>query len=959
MSAEISVDGSEGSESTPDSFSKLYEKLYPGANHVSWCSKMDLVAISSWIGGRCKVGIFRSMAWEILHTLEPDVTSKVSSMSWSPDGRNLAVGFENGHIVRFDVESGLPWPTSAAAVPFSSKVTCLRWTKLSTRATLANTAPAQSTRTQMRMLSAPSSGGSLFSMFRDRAHRLIPYIGSLPVKKKFAGFSDNSVATVSSFCGSRSRSDRILRGEADPDEFDVLVAGASSGKVAVFAYGDLLCAELLCVPPDKAMLNIGVADIVVAADFSSLTALLATNKGARSPLPLVQLLVFDCDVLRRHHQPLACAADHLREVWKIHEHMKLSIENAAKSWKDATTPIISTFEKINEAIVEVGSSMQQAPTALRELQNVFACGPTESMVHFFTADKYSEFNSDSALKRMLQTVRQSLDQCQSVLRSHVAKPCNNVVFRLSELRGLARSTEVFEVLGVRVETLTPAITAFERYALFARSVVRHLARTTVQLTSLVYYLDHIKREVADDEGDVDSDNQDDQDDEQVEPLSLAQQEVIQDFLHESLSSPALEKFFAGSVVSQQHRSAFDFVDNGLSIRKDSRPPLSSPTRDTESAGLGFHGAPGQVSDIGKLISAFRTGSAEEGDAGALLPQLDDLAALVRAATESSVKVLSQSLNRVAQVTLPIQPSACHEGRVTLRARVPDTINGASNIGGTLAWIAEDDSDSDDDSDDDDSDDEDSEDTTPKDGPAPLTIPMLEWGWEGKRAGSGESAAEDSDSDTSSDDNEDHYSFEDIISADVMKIVDSSHAAANSRPSLVWCAKVLKGVPHLASSTLAGKPKLAFYGGIPSDRSRNGELLAVLTRSAVSAGNSADDADPGAPGTAASMSVYAYDSINVHNNISGGRPQSGRCHSFMPQLQFVESVAENAESAQEKGKVLDGLPLSSVASLTTCGNRGVAGVVTSDGVFTAFDMEDPDDFDDDDESEDSDDDSDRI
>jgi len=164
---------------------------------------------------------------------------------------------------------------------------------------------------------------------------------------------------------------------------------------------------------------------------------------------------------------------------------------------------------------------------------------------------------------------------------------------------------------------------------------------------------------------------------------------------------------------------------------------------------------------------------------------------------------------------------------------------------------------------------------------------------------------------------------------------------------------------LASSTLAGKPKLAFYGGIPSDRSRNGELLAVLTRSAVSAGNSAEDADPGAPGTAASMSVYAYDSINVHNNISGGRPQSGRCHSFMPQLQFVESVAENAESAQEKGKVLDGLPLSSVASLTTCGNRGVAGVVTSDGVFTAFDMEDPDDFDDDDESEDSDDDSDRI
>lgn len=276
----LSEVGDEESDTNEDSetqyvlkFTRLHEKVMAGATKVSWCPKMDLVAVACWNGiGKNAIYIMRSISWEKLHKLEPKVQdARVTALTWSPDGRNIVAGFGSGKFALYDVESGLPWPCSSEILAFKggAAVSCVTWIKYDGGTNLSSLVETDSAVVSSgpggvayvgktsRDFCAPSSGGSLFSRFRDRTHRLVSSLDTLPVKKKFAGFTAANVASVSSFSGSRSRSDRILGGEADPDYFDLIVMGSTSGEILVYAYGDLLCIRLAAVPADKAFLNIG------------------------------------------------------------------------------------------------------------------------------------------------------------------------------------------------------------------------------------------------------------------------------------------------------------------------------------------------------------------------------------------------------------------------------------------------------------------------------------------------------------------------------------------------------------------------------------------------------------------------------------------------------------------------------------------------------------------------------
>ena len=614
-------------EASVPRFTRIHEKMFAGVTAEAWCPKMDLVALATTISGTTVVHVIRSISWEKLHSITPSVQCRATALVWSPDGRNISVGFENGHFLLFDVESGLPWPSCRSLTPLESGISCLRWCKqIKTSAISTKQGAGQQNSFASTLGSAvvagdfphtfcaPSSGGSLFSMFRDRAHRLVPRVGNLPVKKKFSGFAEDGVAIVSQFSGSRSRSDRILGGEANPDEFNVLAVGCTNGKIALYAYGDLLCAALEAVPPEKAFLNIGVSDLCVSADFSTFTTLLATNKGVKTPLPIVQLLVFDTTILHRFRRPLACASDHLREIWKLFDHMKQSTVGATKAWADATTPIKNILSKIAEAIAETSPKSNSAKvtndredsacnakdinspspkqsttgaiqdaatvsgtsktntslsqgifskTPLHELLTACSDGPTHAISQFFSADHYKSFASPSALKRLLQTVRQALDQCQNIMRSHIAKPCETAIFRLAELKGLSYAAEAFSTLGYEQDSLTKTVKAFELFALEARGLLRCVVRVTSQLCSLAALLGRLCHDIetngkeSEDDGDNAAEQKSDTD-----AGPFCNEEVVATFLQEAIANPRVVDYFVQTLKST-HQNPIDENEDPL------------------------------------------------------------------------------------------------------------------------------------------------------------------------------------------------------------------------------------------------------------------------------------------------------------------------------------------------------------------------------------------------------------
>jgi WD40 repeat protein len=86
---------------------------------VEWCPTMDLLA---FVTRDNNIAIHR-LTWAKLHTFTEN-TSKVTSLAWSPDGKALASGHEDGKITIYDIEVG----EQTACVPaHSAPVTALSW----------------------------------------------------------------------------------------------------------------------------------------------------------------------------------------------------------------------------------------------------------------------------------------------------------------------------------------------------------------------------------------------------------------------------------------------------------------------------------------------------------------------------------------------------------------------------------------------------------------------------------------------------------------------------------------------------------------------------------------------------------------------------------------------------------------------------------------------------------------
>lgn len=83
------------------SFSLLLEKgLASKVKLGQWCSTMDIVALVTEDG---QLQLFR-LNWQRLWALSPDST--ITSIQWSPDGKHLAYGDENGTVCITSPEDG-------------------------------------------------------------------------------------------------------------------------------------------------------------------------------------------------------------------------------------------------------------------------------------------------------------------------------------------------------------------------------------------------------------------------------------------------------------------------------------------------------------------------------------------------------------------------------------------------------------------------------------------------------------------------------------------------------------------------------------------------------------------------------------------------------------------------------------------------------------------------------------
>jgi WD40 repeat protein len=185
----------------------------PATVLMAWCPTMDLLA---YVTSENHIALHR-LSWVKLGTFSEN-TSRVTALAWSPDGRTLASGHEDGRIVLYDIELQ---ETVASFAAHSACVTALSWAPLKGGPGVAPLAPCE-----------------------DRASKFMPPV--IPL-----------IDTTSS--SSSSRTNLRFADARKTHEMTVLLSGDANGVLSLRALGASCIGTVqICVPSEDSSQIFGV-----------------------------------------------------------------------------------------------------------------------------------------------------------------------------------------------------------------------------------------------------------------------------------------------------------------------------------------------------------------------------------------------------------------------------------------------------------------------------------------------------------------------------------------------------------------------------------------------------------------------------------------------------------------------------------------------------------------------------
>ncbi|XP_078443262.1 transducin/WD40 repeat-like superfamily protein isoform X2 [Wolffia australiana] len=411
---------------------------------AEWNPEKDLLAM---VSEDFRIFLHR-FNWQRLWTLSPGKC--ITSLCWRPDGKMIAVGFEDGSIALHDVENGkLLRSTRSHCAP----VVCLNWEE-----------DAQ-----------PSVEESNANPYEDRTSRFFPPAPRNPQMPGLgsgdAGLSDGLEDTFGELsCSLHNRLNILCSGDKSGDICFSIFGIFPIGKINIHNMGpDILSMNGISAP---LLTDVSLHKLSLSRNLCQLTVLALGHLPKDRSNDYVKqkkdcnfgmhFLRFDTSIFHMRNE-LYQVALHASSIEDLIGVVRVSLAVMNKQWSDAMSTFHEKLNSLSSLIVDHG--LDSSPD--EEFLSLLLGARSSPPLHQFLVNSLGEVG----LKRITKAVDGAAKDITVIIREHLQPAAEVIGFRIGELRGLSRWRSRYHNVGLDEKVINNAA---EKAALLLVQVERFL-----------------------------------------------------------------------------------------------------------------------------------------------------------------------------------------------------------------------------------------------------------------------------------------------------------------------------------------------------------------------------------------------------------------------------------------------------------------------------------------------------
>ncbi|CAH9112273.1 unnamed protein product [Cuscuta epithymum] len=389
---------------------------------AQWNPEKDLLAM---VTEESKLLLHR-FNWQRLWAISPGKI--ITSLCWRPDGKEIAIGLEDGTISLHDVENG---KLLRSVKSHTIAVLCLNWEEDEQKDETSN-----------------------ISNYEDRTSRFFPPPPRVP---RMPGL----VPTDSSFMDEAEDTYRELSNSSQ-QRYNILCSGDKDGNICfsifgIFPIGKINLHDLIVdgvfpgIHVNKRLLNASICDVAMSKDLCHLVVMcngdLSTTSvevGAKQmPSHLLtgfHCLVLDTSIFSKRKNELYQVAQQASNIDDLGEVIRASLSVMYKQWSDAMHTFNGKFNALSSLIIDHG--VESSPR--EEFLSLLGGARTSPAIHQFLVNSLGE----AGIKRVAKAVNVAGKELQLVVHDHLQPAAEIIGFRIGELQALSKWRARFQGIGL-------------------------------------------------------------------------------------------------------------------------------------------------------------------------------------------------------------------------------------------------------------------------------------------------------------------------------------------------------------------------------------------------------------------------------------------------------------------------------------------------------------------------------